>query len=98
VLARQGVVTGAQLGAAAGAIAVAVAEREGEVRSLGMIPNQPSSVRKLLGKLGEPGTFLFNANAHEPGDHALLGKTYPAGGVQQGEAALADIARHDATI
>jgi transposase len=34
-------------------IAVAVAEKDGEVRSLGTIPNQPSSIRKLLGKLGE---------------------------------------------
>ena len=38
-------------------IAVAVAEREGAVRSLGIIPNQPSSVRKLVGKLGEPGSW-----------------------------------------
>jgi uncharacterized protein (DUF1800 family) len=49
------------------------------------------------GVLGEPGTFVFNANAHEPGPQQLLGKTYPAGGVEQGEAALADIARHPST-
>jgi len=35
-------------------IAVAVAEKDGEVRSLGTIPNRMSSVRKLLGKLGDP--------------------------------------------
>ena len=35
-------------------IAVAVAEPEGEVRSLGMIPNRPESVRKLMKKLGPP--------------------------------------------
>jgi transposase len=33
-------------------IAVAVAERGGEVRSLGMIPNRPESIRKLVKKLG----------------------------------------------
>ena len=35
-------------------IAVAVAEdgRDGDVRSLGTIPNRPASVRKLMGKLG----------------------------------------------
>jgi len=49
------------------------------------------------GRLGEPGTFVFFANAHEPGDQTLLGKVYRAGGVEQGEAALADLARHAAT-
>jgi transposase len=33
-------------------IAVAVAEQSGEVRSLGIIPNRPESVRKLMKKLG----------------------------------------------
>jgi transposase len=33
-------------------IAVAVAEESGEVRSLGIIPNRPESVRKMIGKLG----------------------------------------------
>ena len=33
-------------------IAVAVAEPDGEVRSLGVIPNRPESVRRLLKKLG----------------------------------------------
>ena len=49
------------------------------------------------GRLGEPGSFVFNANAHQPGDEMLLGKTYPAAGVGQGEAVLDDIARHPAT-
>lgn len=49
------------------------------------------------GLLGTPGSFAFNANAHEPGSQRLLGKTYPAGGIEQGEAALADIARHPST-
>ncbi|QND58415.1 DUF1800 domain-containing protein [Mesorhizobium huakuii] len=49
------------------------------------------------GRLGEPGSSVFNANAHEPGDAVLLGKTYPAGGLGQAEAALNDIASHPAT-
>ena len=38
-------------------IAVAVAEAGGEVRSLGIIPNRPESVRKMIGKLGTVGTL-----------------------------------------
>ena len=49
------------------------------------------------GSSGAPGTFAFNANAHEPGPQTLLGKTYADTGVAQGEAALADIARHPST-
>src|SRR3981081_1016985 len=49
------------------------------------------------GQLGTPGNFVFNANAHQPGPQRLLGKTYEAGGLGQGEAALADIARHPST-
>jgi uncharacterized protein (DUF1800 family) len=49
------------------------------------------------GQLGVPGSFVFNANAHQPGSQQLLGKTYEANGVAQGEAALADIARHPST-
>ena len=36
-------------------IAVAVAEPEGEVRSLGTIPNRAESIRKLIKKLGPAG-------------------------------------------
>ena len=36
-------------------IAVAVAEPDGEVRSLGVIPNRPESIRKLVKKLGPAG-------------------------------------------
>jgi len=35
-------------------IAVAVAEANGEVRSLGMIPNRPESIGRLVRKLGKP--------------------------------------------
>jgi transposase len=36
-------------------IAVAVAEGRGQVRALGIIPNRPEAVRRLLGKVGKPG-------------------------------------------
>src|SRR3984885_13098344 len=49
------------------------------------------------GQLGTPGTFVFNANAHQPGSQTLLGKTYDDSGLSQGEAALADIAHHPST-
>ncbi|OKO74957.1 hypothetical protein AC629_34510 [Bradyrhizobium sp. NAS80.1] len=49
------------------------------------------------GQLGTPGSFVFNSNAHQPGPQVLLGKTYEAAGLGQGEAALADIARHPST-
>ena len=49
------------------------------------------------GQLGAPGSFVFNANAHQPGPQHLLGKIYEDNGVAQGEAALADIARHPST-
>ena len=44
-------------------IAVAVAEQEGEVRSLGIIPNREESVRQLVRKLGpvEPLRFYYEA-------------------------------------
>ena len=49
------------------------------------------------GQLGTPGTFVFNANAHQPGAQRVMGKIYDASGVAQGEAVLADIARHPST-
>ena len=49
------------------------------------------------GVLGAAGSFVFNANAHEPGAQRVLGKIYEANGVAQGEAVLADIACHPST-
>ena len=49
---------------------------------------------------GEPlhgGEFVFNKLLHEPGPQTVLGKSYPEGGVEQGCAVLADLARHPAT-
>ena len=49
------------------------------------------------GQLGPSGTFAFNANAHQPGAQRVMGKVYEQNGVAQGEAVLADIARHPST-
>jgi uncharacterized protein (DUF1800 family) len=49
------------------------------------------------GALASPGSFAFNANAHEPGSQTLLGKSYDDDGLAQGEAALNDLARHPST-
>ena len=49
------------------------------------------------GQLAPPGSFAFNANAHEPGSQTLLGKTYDDEGLQQGEGALNDLAHHPST-
>ena len=46
-------------------IAVAVAEPDGEVRSLGIIPNREESVRKLVKKLGPAGQLQAHARAAE---------------------------------
>jgi uncharacterized protein (DUF1800 family) len=49
------------------------------------------------GRIGEPGSFAFFANGHEPGVHRFLGKSYWGRGIDQGEAALSDLAHHPAT-
>jgi uncharacterized protein (DUF1800 family) len=46
---------------------------------------------------GIPGRFYFRENLHEPGAKTFLGKTYYEEGQRQGEAVLADLARHPAT-
>ncbi|MGA2895112.1 MAG: DUF1800 family protein [Xanthobacteraceae bacterium] len=43
------------------------------------------------------GEFIFMKRLHQPGDQTVLGKRYPDIGVEQGRAALADLARHPAT-
>jgi hypothetical protein len=47
-------------------IAVAVAEANGEARSLGVIPNRPQAVRRLVKKLG-PAESLQVCSAHRAG-------------------------------
>jgi uncharacterized protein (DUF1800 family) len=44
-----------------------------------------------------PGCFAFVPDIHQPGARTILGKTYPPGGEDQAQAALADFAVHPAT-
>jgi len=46
---------------------------------------------------GTPGRFHFRDNVHEPGSQTVVGKSYREAGQSQGEAVLADLARHPAT-
>lgn len=46
---------------------------------------------------GLPGDFVFVAPLHEPGDRMIMGKRYPAGGVEQARAVLSDVAVAPAT-
>jgi uncharacterized protein (DUF1800 family) len=48
-------------------------------------------------KLFRTDGFSFERAAHEPGAQTLLGKRYAQNGVEQGEAVLADLARHPST-
>jgi len=61
-------------------------------------PNRPRRARRMAAQ-AEPGPdgFVFRANVHEPGARAVMGKTYPAAGLAQGQAILRDLARHPAT-
>ena len=45
----------------------------------------------------QPGAFLFRPNIHEPGSKTLLGRVYRENGVEEGVAALRDLAVHPAT-
>jgi uncharacterized protein (DUF1800 family) len=59
------------------------------VRAPGTRPEPGSSARA--------GEFMFNPRMHQPGAQVVVGKTYPDGGVEQGRAVLADLARHPST-
>ena len=52
---------------------------------------------RAAGTDGIPGDFVFAAPIHEPGDRTIMGKTYPAGGVEQAQAVLDDVAASVAT-
>ncbi|MDJ0944197.1 MAG: DUF1800 domain-containing protein [Kiloniellales bacterium] len=66
-----------------------------DVRALAKILTGWSLARP--GKDADPGGFKFHRLAHEPGDKTLLGRRYREAGISEGEAALADLARHPAT-
>ena len=46
---------------------------------------------------GDTGRFYFRDNLHEPGAKTFMGKRYAQDGQAQGEAVLADLARHRST-
>ncbi|VVT04450.1 conserved hypothetical protein [Sphingomonas sp. EC-HK361] len=52
---------------------------------------------RAAGTDGIPGDFVFADALHEPGDRTIRGKRYPAGGVAQASAVLADLAVDPAT-
>lgn len=63
-------------------------------------PDVSALIETLRARAAEvPGEdwFRFDADAHEPGAFTVLGRRYADGGVEQGEAVLADLARHPAT-
>ena len=66
-----------------------------DVRDLARILTGWSLARP--GRDEDPGGFKFHRLAHEPGDKLLLGRRYREAGIAEGEAALADLARHPAT-
>ena len=55
------------------------------------------SFAEAASEVGEPGTFLFKNNWHEPGPQSMLGKVYEQPGRAQGEAALRDLAARPQT-
>jgi uncharacterized protein (DUF1800 family) len=52
---------------------------------------------RVIGNEGDPGAFIFADRLHEPGARTILGKRYPAGGLEQASAVLDDLVRHPAT-
>ena len=49
------------------------------------------------GHAGNRGQFIFRPGWHEPGSFEVAGKLYAAGGIEQGEAVLRDLAIHPST-
>ncbi len=78
---------------------------QGDVQALAAIltgwtyerPAPRDYFNESVGKRDGAAMFRFEPGAHEPGAKTLMGKPYTAAGAAQGEAALADIARHPAT-
>jgi uncharacterized protein (DUF1800 family) len=59
--------------------------------------NRPRRARAAAQVQPQPNGFVFRANVHEPGPRTVMGETYPAAGLAQGQAILRDLARHPAT-
>src|SRR5579863_6800839 len=67
-------------------IAVAVAEQDGEVRCLGVIPNRAESVRKLIRKLGAGAAFASLLRSGPDGLRSVLAVSRAGRGVHGGGA------------
>ena len=55
------------------------------------------TIRATVSDPDHGGEFVFIRRMHEPGPLAVIGKTYEDTGVEQGQAVLADLARHPET-
>ena len=55
----------------------------------------PQAQKNGLG--GDPGTFAFRPQMHEPGARSVMGQSYPQTGIDQGQAVLRNLSRHPAT-
>lgn len=53
--------------------------------------------RRMMQEQEEPGGFIFRARAHDAGTKTLLGRTFAAGGIEEGERAIAMLAHQPAT-
>jgi uncharacterized protein (DUF1800 family) len=79
--------------------------RQGDVQALAAIitgwtyerPRLRDLVDDRVAQRNGAELFEFDASAHEPGPKTLLDRTYPQTGVEQGEAALRDLAHHPST-
>ena len=55
------------------------------------------TIRETVSDPDHGGEFVFLRRAHEPEPESVIGHDYPDTGVGQGQAVLADLARHPAT-
>lgn len=58
---------------------------------------RPRARRAAVTAQRGPNAFIFRADVHEPGARTVMGRTYPAGDLAQGQTILRDLARHPAT-
>ncbi|WP_425228291.1 DUF1800 domain-containing protein [Sphingomonas sp.] len=55
------------------------------------------AAQRFTGTAGQPGSFVFAAPLHEPGDRTIMGRRYPQDGERQAQAVLDTLATHPAT-
>jgi uncharacterized protein (DUF1800 family) len=54
-------------------------------------------VARAIGLADAPGNFIFADQVHQPGNRAIMGKSYSQQGLAQGRAILGNLARHPST-